>query len=239
MRLPPARCHSGETAAGAPPRDEPTGQRAPGAAHLLVVRDRGSRRATNSLTIAFHAEHAARRSGRSTWPSLWFLDATVPVTVAAATSSPPTSIYHGRNLPGTRKDAGQCAYYAGSRHHVGGFARFEMVLSRKCWPRVQSRAPSRPKTKAMASPINLTVALDSCVGKRMVKLCGGRWTGRSADSSTAGNKACRGRRALPVCRAATRLPCTAVVVVVGAPDGCARWLSVSCGAELSCAGRSR
>jgi len=90
----------------------------------------------------------------------------VHVTVAAATSSPPTSIYHGRNLPGTRKDAGQCAYYAGSRHHVGGFARFEMVLSRKCWPRVQSRAPSRPKTKAMAKLSGLTVALHVLHGTR-------------------------------------------------------------------------
>ncbi len=78
---------TGTPCAQAPPRDEPTGRRPPGAAHLLVVRDRGSRRATNSLTIAFHAEHAAQRSGRSTWPFVWFLDATVPVTVAAATSS--------------------------------------------------------------------------------------------------------------------------------------------------------
>ena len=85
---------------------------------------------------------------------------------AAATSSPPTSIYHGRNLPGTRKDAGQCAYYAGSRHHVSGFARFEMVLSGKCWPRVRSQRRRVPKTKRVAKLSGLTVALDRMHGAR-------------------------------------------------------------------------
>jgi len=154
-----ARCRHGAQAGG---RQGEADQ----ADHHLPTWHPPARRLPSNLTVVLHALIQPNGQVDRAGHRFRFWNATVPVTVAAATSSPPTSIYHGRNLPGTRKDAGQCAYYAGSRHHIGGFARFEMVLSRKCWPRVRSRAPSRPKTKAMAKLSGVTVALHVLHGTR-------------------------------------------------------------------------
>jgi len=109
----------------------------------------------------------------------------VPVTAHGANISYREPFQTGRsrlrgaeNLHNMHTDLRLCAFLASS-------GRFEISWREKRWLLRRSRAPSRPKTKRMAKLSGLTVALHPCVGKRMVKLCGGRCTGRSADSSTA------------------------------------------------------
>ena len=116
--------------------------------------------------FAFQHKNPEQRSRRSTSPSLWFLDATVPVTAHGANISQRERFQTGRNrlrgaenLHNMHTDLRLCAFLAGS-------GRFEISWREKRWLLRQSRAPSRPKTKRMAKLSGLTVALHVLHGTR-------------------------------------------------------------------------
>jgi len=103
---------------------------------------------------------------------------------------------------------------------------------------VRSQRHRAPKTKAMAKLSRLTVALHIYTWNATVKLPGTRWAGGYRVAGT-------GWLVWLVA-----VPCLPAVPPPDCPalpwwwwwvhrTGCARWLSVSCAAELSCAGRSR